>query len=219
MGIVPIKANLLGESGLVSQTRLPAMVSLSQISENNGYLADECKEMTSSSSIVLQSSMAKGWGKVLRRRAVAHLGAARSSRSRAFRLKRMLERRDLVLSGKAVEPRTSEVSVLPAFSGLDLPQDSGEDSEDEPLIRKVVSKGFKSSTFDVPLSGPSSESGFSSNSEESECESASEEDSESESDEEDEVEYLGRETVLSHNLSQELLSRWLLPMVKAVEVF
>ena len=195
------------------------MVSLSQISESNGYLADECEEMTSCSSIVLQSSMAKGWGKVLRRRAVAHLGAARSSRSRAFRVKRMLERRDLVLSGKAVVPRAPEISVFPTFTGCDLPQESGEDSEDEPLIRQVVHKGFKSSTFDVPLSGPSSESGLSSNSEESECESASEEDSESESDEEDEVEYLGRETVLSHNLSQELLSSWLLPMVKAVEVF
>ena len=195
------------------------MVSLSQISESDEYLADECDEMASSSSVVLQSSMAKGWGKVLRRHAVAHLGAARSSRSRTFRLKRMLERRDLVLSGKAVEPRVPEVSVFQAVSGSDQLQESGEDSEDEPLIRKVVHKGFKSSTFDVPLSGPSSESGFSSNSEESECESASEEDSESESDEEDEVEYLGRETVLSHNLSQELLSRWLLPMVKAVEVF
>jgi len=202
VGIVPIKASLLGESGFVSQTRLPAMVSLSQISESNGYLADECEEMTSSSSIVLQSSMAKGWGKVLRRRAVAHLGAARSSRSRAFRLKRMLERRYLVLSGKAVVPRDPEVSVFPAVTGSDLLQESGEDSEDEPLIRKVVHKGFESSTFDVPLSGSSLESGFSSNSEESECESASEEDSESESDEEDEVEYLGRETVLSHNLSQ-----------------
>jgi len=87
------------------------------------------------------------------------------------------------------------------------------------LIRKVVHKEFKSSTFDVPLSGPSSESGFSSDSEESECEGASEVDSESESDDEDEPEYLGRETVLSHNLSQELLSRWLLPLVNAVEVF
>jgi len=204
---------------LVSQTRFSAMVSLSQISESNGYLADECEEMASSSSVVLQGSMARGWGKVLRRRAVAHLGAARSSRSRVFRLKAMLERRDLVLSGKAVEPRVPEVSVFQPISGSDLSQESGEDSEDEPLIRKVVHKGFKSSTFDVPLSGPSSESGFSSDSEESECEAASEVDSESESDDEDEPEYLGRETALSHNLSQELLSRWLLPLVNAVEVF
>jgi len=203
---------------LVSQTRFPAMVSLSQISESNGYLADECEEMASSSSVVLQGSMARGWGKVLRRRAIAHLGAARSSRSRAFRLKAMLERRDLVLSGKAVEPRVPEVSVFQAISGSDLLQESGEDSEDEPLIRKVVHKGFRSSTFDVPLSGPSLKSGFSSDSEELECEAASEVDSESESDEEDEPEYLGRETALSHNLSQELLSRWLLPLVTAVEV-
>jgi len=195
------------------------MVSLSQISESNGYLADECDEMASSSSVVLQSSMAKGWGKVLRRRAVAHLGAARSARSRAFRLKKMLERRDLVLSGKVVVPRVSEISISPTYSGFDLSHESGEESEDEPLIRKVVQKGFKSSTFDAPLSGASSESGISSDSEESECESASEEDSESESDEEDEVVYLGRETVLSSNLSQGLLSRWLLPKVQLVEVF
>ena len=86
------------------------------------------------------------------------------------------------------------------------------------MIRRVVKEGFKSSTFDAPLSGPSSESGLSSDSEESECESASEADSESESDEENEVVYLGRETVLSSKLSQELLSRWLVPVVQAVEI-
>jgi len=175
--------------------------------------------MASSSSIVLQSAMAQGWGEVLRRRAVAHLGAARSSRSRTFRLRWMLESRDLVLSGKVAVPRISEISISPTYSGFDLSHESGEDSEDEPLIRQVVQKGFKSSTFDAPLSGASSESGFSSDSEESECESASEADSESESDEEDDVVYLGRETVLSNNLGQEPLTRWLLPKVQAVEVF
>ena len=219
MGITPIKAILVRVSGLASLTRLPVMVSLSQISESNGYLADECDEMASSSSIVLQSSMAKGRGKVLRRRAVAHLGAARSSRDRAFRLTRMLERRDLVLSGKAKVPRISESSVSQTCSVLGLSPEWEDDSEDEPLIREVVQEGFRSSTFDAPLSGEPSESGLSSDSEESEHESASEADSETESDEDDEVVYLGRETVLSNNLSQELLSRWRLPKVKAVEVF
>ena len=195
------------------------MVSLSQISESNGYLADECDEMAPSSSIVLQSAMAKGWGKVLRRRAVAHLGAARSSRSRVFRLKRMLERRDLALSGQVVVPKVVEPSIVPVLSSLNDSFESESESEDEPLIRRVVKEGFKSSTFDAPLSGPSLESGLSSDSEESECESASEADSESESDEEDEVVYLGRETALSSKLSQELLSRWLLPVAQAVEVF
>jgi hypothetical protein len=167
------------------------MVSLSQISESNGYLADECDEMASSSSIVLQSAMAKGWGKVLRRRAVAHLGAARSSRSRVFRLKRMLERRDLALSGQVVVPKVVEPSIVPVLSSLNDSFESESESEDEPLIHRVVKEGFKSSTFDAPLSGPSSESGFSSDSEESECESASEADSESDSDEEDELIYLG----------------------------
>ena len=163
--------------------------------------------------------MAKGWGKVLRRRAVAHLGAARSSRSRAFRLKRMLERRDLVLSGKAAVPKVSETSTSPTYSVFDLSHESGDDSEDEPRIRKVVQKGFKSSTFDALLSGASSESGFSSDSKDSKRESTSEADSESESDDDDDIVYLGRETVLSNKLSQKLLSRWLLPKVQAVEVF
>ena len=60
MGITPIKAFRVKALGLVSQTRFVSMVSLSQISESNGYLADECDEMASSSSIVLQSAMAKG---------------------------------------------------------------------------------------------------------------------------------------------------------------
>jgi len=136
--------------------------------------------------------MEKGWDKVLRRRAVARLGAARSTRSRALRLIEMSKRRGLVLTGKNGSPVNHSVSPSPYVSSPYSAHDSKDDSEDEPLVRRVKSySGFETSTSDCSDSKCSIRKGASSSSEESECESASEEDSESDSDEGDEVIYLG----------------------------
>lgn len=196
---------------------LLAMVSLSDISGSDRFMSEECDELSVSSSIVLQSSMVKGWEKVLRRRAVAHLRAARSSPSHAFRLIKMSEGRDLVLAGK------EELSVLsPELNFFRSPvsfesSNSGGDSEDDLLApRVVVLSGFKLSTFGCPEKKEGSLKGESSVSEGSECESASGEGSESYSDDEDKIIYLGRENLLARVQSGILLPFWLVPVVFAV---
>ena len=171
--------------------------------------------------------MVRGWDKVLRRRAVAYIGASRAARSRAVRLVRMAERRSLVLAGES--GRSSFVSAEPVarFLPESYHSDLGEDSEDEPVSRRVTThSGFRSSTFNVSTvsvesdegEGVSGENSLESN--ESECEEASEVDSESESEDESENEliYMGWESTMSNFRSQALLSCWVLPMAIAVEM-
>ena len=79
------------------------MVSLSVMAQSSWVESEECEELSSSTSLVLQSSMVRGWAKVLRRRAVAHIGASQASRRRAVRLIWMAERRNLALSGEEVD--------------------------------------------------------------------------------------------------------------------
>ena len=203
------------------------MVSLSDWAEDGWFEFEESEELSSSTSVVLQSSMVRGWEKVLRRRAVAHIGASRAARSRAVRLIRMAERRSAVLSGESGgSPSVSEAPVA-RFLQASRHSDSGDDSEDEPLSRRVTTNsGFHPSTFDSPTLSIKSdeeegESGEdSSESSESKCEEASEVDSETESEGEsdDEVIYMGRESAMSNFRSQALLSRWVLPRAVAVEV-
>ena len=109
------------------------------------WVADECEELSSSTSVTLQSAMVRGWEKVLRRRAVARLGAARSSRSRAFRRSRMTARRDLVLREKggvpSVSAGTTSDLVISSHSFVASLSESEGDSEDEPLVRRIPSGG------------------------------------------------------------------------------
>ena len=203
------------------------MVSLSNLAESSWFESDECEEISSSTCVVLQSSMVRGWAKVLRRRAVAHLGATKASCHRAVRLLRMAERRNLALSGGDRVLVPSLDRVVSSFPQVSYNSGSGDDSEDEPLSRRISAPlGFRSSTFDAPegsvgsVEEVDSGEGGSSGSDESEQEDASEEDSETESEEDsdDDLIYMGRESALSNSRSQALLSRWELPMVVAEEV-
>ena len=187
------------------------------------WVSEECVELSSSTSVTLQSAMAKGWEKVLRRRAVARLGAARSSRSRAYRRSQMTARRDLVLgkrgdshSGVAV-PSTGSVTSMNSLTSM--AEDSGVDSEDEPLVRRVVSGSeTEQSSDDSQSSEEDDAKEEDSQAEESEREGSSEEESDSGSESDDPVEFLREESALSRARSQELLSRWVMPIVRAVEI-
>jgi len=201
------------------------MVSLSDLEESSWFEPEESEELSPSTSVVLQSSMVRGWDKVLRRRAVAHIGASRAARSRAVRLLRMAKRRSLALSGEPMPSPLISVEPVARFLSENYHSDSGEDSEDEPLSRRVTThSGFHPSTFTVATTSVESdeeqdESGEdSSGSVEFECEEASEVDSESDSEdgEEDDLIYMGREFAMSNFWSQELLSRWALPLAVAV---
>ena len=195
------------------------MVSLSDLTEGSWFESEECVEPSTLSSVILQSSMFRGWGKVLRRRAVAHLGAAQAFRRGAVRLIRMTERRNLVLSGKGVDLPPAPGPTVPCASGVCYGSESEGDSEDEPLSRRVAFyPGFQPSTFNAPSSLAESGKEDSSGSEESEFESASEQESAFKSEDEDEVIYLGRESALANFRSQVLLSRWLVPVVTAAEI-
>ena len=171
--------------------------------------------------------MARGWAEVLRRRAVAHLGASQASRLRAVRLVRMADRRRVALSGEGGVLTPGSDVIVACSLPLGYDSLSGNDSEDEPLSRRVKSySGFQSSTFDVSSGSTESEKevesgeGCSLGSEGSECEEASEEDSqtEREDDSDDDLIYVGRESAMSALRSQALLSRWTVPVVTAVEV-
>ena len=72
--------------------------------------------------------MARGWDKVLRRRAVAHIGASRAVRSRAVRLVRMTERRSLVLSGESGGSSPISAEPVARFPPESYHSGSGEDS-------------------------------------------------------------------------------------------
>jgi len=203
------------------------MVSLSDLAESSWFQSEECEELRSSTSVVLQSSMVQEYAKVLRRRAVAHIGASQAYRRRAVRLIRMAERRDLALSGDGGELSPCSGTHVACSSHLGYDSTSDDDSEDEPLFRRVTSySGFQPSTVDVPSGSTESEEevesegGGSSGSEGSECEDASDEDSETESedDSDDDFIYVGRESAMFKLRSQALLSRWVLPLVTAVEV-
>ena len=204
------------------------MVSLSDLAENGWFKSEESEEFLPWTSVVLQSSMVRGWAKVLRRRAVAHIGASRAARSRAVRLVRMAEHRSLVLSGESGGSSSISAESVARFLPESYHSDSGEDSEDEPLSRRVTThSGFRPSTFKISTVSVESDEGEcvsgedSSESNESECEEASEVDSESESEDEseDELIYLGRESTMSNFRSQALLSRWVLPMAVAVDIW
>ena len=171
--------------------------------------------------------MVRGWAKVLRRRAVDHIGASQAARSRVVNLLRMAERRHLALYGE--KGMSSSFSGGPAAGVFQASShtDSGEDSEDGPLSRRLTAcSSFAPSTFDVPGVSVGSDIGEdstgenSSESEASECEEASEvgSESESESESEDELIYMGREFAMSTFRSQALLSRWALPRAVAVEM-
>jgi hypothetical protein len=164
------------------------MVSLSDVGKNSWFESEESEELSPSTSVVLQSSMARGWEKVLRRRAVAHIGASLAARSRAVRLLQMAKRRSLALEGKPMP--VPPVSVKPVARSLpeECHSDAGEDSDDEPLARKVAPQHsvFRSSTFTVATmpveSDEEQEESDEHSSASSECEEASEVDSESDSD-------------------------------------
>ena len=203
------------------------MVSLSDLVEISGFEPEESEELSPSTSVVLQSSMVRGWDKVLRRRAVAHIGASRAARSRAVRLIRKAERHRLALSGEPMGSSPISAEPVARFLPEMYHSHSGEDSEDEPLSRRVTThSGFHPSTFTVATISIGSDeeedvSGEdSSGSDESECEEASEVDSESDSEDggEDDLIYMGREFAMTNFRSQELLSRWALPLAMAVEM-
>jgi hypothetical protein len=119
---------------------------------------EECGELSKKTSVVLQGVMAAGWGKVLRRRVIAKREVHRSSRQRVLRKSEMIARRDLVLSGSWVYVKKSPTPVIKKKPSLKLQGSvfqpilvfsSGDDSEDEPLVRRVVkAQGFVASTFD-----------------------------------------------------------------------
>ena len=90
------------------------------------------------SSVILQSSMGRGWKKVLRRRAVAHIGAAQASRRSAVRLIRMAERRNRVFSGKGVDPPLAPGPTVSCALKVCCDSASEDDFEDEPLSRRVT---------------------------------------------------------------------------------
>ena len=212
---------------MASLTRFCAMVSLSDLEESSWFQAQECEEIDSSTSVVPQSSMVQVWANVLRRRAVAHIGASQASRRRAVRLVRMAERRHLALSGNGGKLPESSGEVFTCTSRVSYDSASVDDSEDEPLSRRAASySGFRPSTFDVPSISIQSEGEVesgqegSSGSEESECEDASEEDSESDSadDSEDDLIYMGRESAISNFRYQAFLARWVDPVARAVEI-
>ena len=183
------------------------------------WVSEECVELSSSTSVTLQSTMAKGWEKVLRRRAVARLGVARSSRSRAYRRSRMTARRDLVLGKRGDSHSGIAGSVTSTNSLTSMVEDSGVDSEDEPLIRRVVSESeTEQSSDDSQSSEEDDAKEEDSQAEESEREGSSEEESDSGSESDDPVEFLREESALSRARSQELLSRWVMPIVRAVEI-
>ena len=92
------------------------------------------------------------------------------------------------------------------------------DSGDELLICRVASRDeFRQSSFDSQSFDEDVAMEKVSWAQESENEGTSEEESDVESEDDDEVEFLGRESALSRMTSQELLSRWVLPVVIAVE--
>jgi hypothetical protein len=156
----------------------------------NIYVESESLELPKSASVVLQGTMALSWDKVLRRRVVARRDAQRSSRKRALRMSSMMVRRSLVLSGVSLIVKGRSTPTIRGSAQRPIcVLDSDEESEDEPLIRRVVPRvEFKVSTFDCSDSPmESSASGESSEGEEcsEESEGASEtESSESESEDE-----------------------------------
>ena len=184
-------------SGIKPLSQMAGTVLEESRSGSEKWINNDCVELSSSSSLTVQSIMAKGWEKVLRRRAVARLGAARSSRSRAFRLAKMSARWDLVLRE---EGRGLPMQILPTL--VEAPffcSDSGSveksdgDSEDEPLIRRVASRDeFRQSSVEYQSSEEDAVMKEVSGAEESENEGTSEEESDIESDGDDKVEFLGR---------------------------
>ena len=98
------------------------------ITQSGQWVSDECLELSSSTSVTLQSTMAEGGEKVLRRRAVARLGAARSSRSRAFRRSKMTARRNLILGeerdSQSIVAAPSASLVVPAISVASMGDES-----------------------------------------------------------------------------------------------
>ena len=193
------------------------------------WVSEECEELSTSASLILQSSMVKGWEKVLRRRAVARLGAARSSRSRAYRRHQMTARRDLILRERGGTlsglPEATSGLVIPVLSVKVMADESEGESEDEPLIRRVSSVGTFRPSSDYPSSSEEESAmeedsvmGEDSQAEESESEGPSEEESDPETESDDEVEFLGEESALSRMRSQSLLSRWVVPVVVAEEI-
>ena len=123
-------------------SRIVATIMGDSQTQSGQWVSDECVELSSSTSVTLQSTMVKGWEKVLRRRAVARLGAARSFRSRACRRSKMSAHRDLVRGergdshSRVAAPPTG--SVTPTISAASMADESEVDSEDEPLICRVV---------------------------------------------------------------------------------
>ena len=92
-------------------------------------------------------------------------------------------------------------------------------SEDEPLIRRVASREeFRQSSVEYQSSDEDAVMEEVSEAEKSENEGTSEEESDIDSECDDNVEFLGRESALSRKTSQELLSRWVLPVVIAMEI-
>jgi len=203
--------------------RIVATIMGDNETQSGQWVSDESVELSSSTSVTLQSTMAKGWEKVLRRRAVARLGAARSSRSRAYRRSKMTARRNLVLGERGdSQPCVAEPSaglVTCAISVASMGDESEVDTEDEPLIRRVVSGSETSQSSDDSQSSDEDDAKEEdSQVGESEREGSSEEESDSGTESDDAVEFLGEESALSRARSQGLLSRWVMPIARAVEI-
>ena len=191
------------------------------VTQSGQWVSDECVELSSSTSVTLQSTMAKGWEKVLHRRAVARLGAARSSRSRAFRRSKMTARRHLIL-GEERDNQSSAAAppsslVTPALSVASTIVESEGDSKDEPLARRVVS-GSEISQLSDESSDEDDAREEDSQAEESEREGSSEEESDSGTESDDVVKCLGEECALSRMRSRGLLSRLVMPIARAVKI-
>ncbi|KAJ1466337.1 hypothetical protein T484DRAFT_1861936 [Baffinella frigidus] len=191
-------------------------------SRNQRYEAShEAHEMGQEESRPLQSAMAEEWETVLKQRAVASLGAARSARGRSVRVAERSARLRAKLG--VMESVPQFVPVQRRWKRLSRPEDSeGGSSDDELLFRSVRSR------VDVPeedsdevsigsvfdgdsevgsRSCDSSDCGSGPEAEE-ECELSSEEESDEESDSEDEVIYMGRESVSTLALRQSLMSQF-----------
>ncbi|KAJ1466940.1 hypothetical protein T484DRAFT_1756262 [Baffinella frigidus] len=182
----------------------------------------EAHEMGQEESRPLQSAMAEEWETVLKQRAVASLGAARSARGRSVRVAERSARLRAKLG--VIEPVPQFVPVQGRWKRLSRPEDSeeGGSSDDELLVRSVRSRVevheedsdevFVGSVFDGDSevgsgSCDSSDCGSGPEAEE-ECELSSEEESDEESGSEDEVIYMGRESVSTLALRQSLMSQF-----------
>ncbi|KAJ1467655.1 hypothetical protein T484DRAFT_1755708 [Baffinella frigidus] len=182
----------------------------------------EAHEMGQEESRPLQSAMAEEWETVLKQRAVASLGAARSARGRSVRIAERSARLRAKLG--VIDPVPQSAPVQGRWKRLSRQEDSEDEgsSDDEPLIRSVrprvevheedsdeehIGSVFEDDSEVDSGSCGSSDCGSGPEAEE-ECEPSSEEESDEESESEDEVIYMGQESVSTLALRQSLMSQF-----------